>query len=104
MTSGGIMERKLMKCGVCQEWFNTTNEIMIEHYRTRHEPLFKKTMAIAELVVKRNLYLAQSRVTPFPLNIQCHVAAALTNDQLQRVISERAVTGNQLQWVVSEQV
>lgn len=84
------MERKLRQCGVCGEWFNTTHEIMIDHYRTRHEPLFKKTMAIAELVVKKNLFLAQSIVTPFPLNLQCHMMAAVTDSQLQRVVSTKA--------------
>jgi len=29
-------ERRLHKCGVCGEWFNTTTPIMIQHYRLKH--------------------------------------------------------------------
>ena len=83
------MNRVLQKCPACGEWFNTTTSVMLEHYKARHEHLYLKALEIARLVVLREQYLAQSRVAPFPTNIQYCTMAALTNDQLNRVASQQ---------------
>ncbi len=83
------MKRTLRKCPACGEWFNTTTAVMHEHYKARHERPFLKALEIARLVLMREHYLAQARLAPIPANIQYCTIAALTNDQLNRVASQR---------------
>jgi len=81
------VSRQLRKCHVCSEWFNTTPAIMIEHYQKYHEKGFEKARAIAEMVVNIMHYQTLARVTPFPLNIQHHLAEVTCRAQLEKIIA-----------------
>lgn len=85
--------RKLIKCPVCNEWFNTTPAVMIEHYKLKHEFIVNKSFAIAELIVKRELFLAKAKVAGFPENLNLIMSAYLADNQLQRVMSTRNPNG-----------
>lgn len=54
------MERKVRKCPVCGEWFNTTDEIMVKHYWLYHAGPFAEFSRAAALTATR-LQLALSQ-------------------------------------------
>jgi len=81
-------ERKLCQCPCCKEWFNTTQSVMLKHYKLKHEFITNKTFAIAELIVKRELFLLKAKFVPFPESLTLVMVAASADAQLQMVISQ----------------
>ena len=79
---------KLRKCNACGEWFNTTQSVMFEHYKLKHEFIINKTFVIAELVMKRELLLFKAKLAPFPECLTFTLAAVSADSQLQMVISQ----------------
>lgn len=84
------MERKLRKCPVCGEWFNTTAEIMVKHFQEYHERAIMKATVIAELAVKRSMLLVRAEFAPWPTSSRLRAAAAVISNQIDRVIAEPA--------------
>lgn len=81
------MQTKLRQCSCCKEWFNTTFEIMIEHYKLKHEFQINKAFAIAETVVKINILQMKAKLAPFPENIQLSTAALMAQAHLETIIA-----------------
>lgn len=80
------MERRLQRCAVCGEWFNTTSLIMLAHYRDKHQRRFNKTNAIAQLVVERAMWFDKAKYAPWPESHRYLLAAQMTHAQLNLVI------------------
>jgi len=84
------MKRKLQKCKVCNEWFNTTSAIMIEHYKLKHEPQFAKSLALTEFTVKLAMFQRQAELAPWPLSMGYQLSAVMTAQQINVVLGAKA--------------
>lgn len=46
------MRRKLYKCYCCGDWFNTSQDVMVEHLRVRHSAQFEAMISLAAVAVE----------------------------------------------------
>lgn len=95
-------ERKLRKCEICGEWFNTTQGIMLEHYKLKHKFKVDKAFAIAELIMKRHLFLVKAKAAPFPESMTLTMNAIQCETQLSIVIaqSKNLLTGKLIEAMI----
>lgn len=81
------MDRRLRRCPICKEWFNTTSVVMTDHYNLKHRFALEKALFIAELIIELAIFDAKSRFMPFPESMHNYLAARMTEHQIARVQS-----------------
>ena len=82
------MERQLVKCPVCGEWFNTTGLIMLQHVGKHIDsPKGRKIRALAELAARAVMLNGLATMVRFPFSIMYMIQAALCIDQYHRVLA-----------------